>query len=162
MKKETWRSASSPGDHRGPAPSRFDGRVYTSSPSSPTSVLRTDARDRESQPITVPLAGGTTRQSRAAISVRTRPRVAGRKDDRLFEQDSTENLEKYGEDNWPARSSSPLPTMALSPRLTTGFPQSSTPACLRAGKLDRVRVLEGPDAGTDICIVPTTGGTARL
>src|SRR6267378_1282432 len=56
-----------------------------------------------------------------------------------------------------------VPLAGGTPRpLTTGFPQSSSPGWSPDGKTIAFVCSKGPDAENDICIVPTTGGAARV
>ncbi|HKC38005.1 MAG TPA: prolyl oligopeptidase family serine peptidase, partial [Gemmatimonadales bacterium] len=163
LKKETWRSRVSPtAITRGADAKRFDGRVYTSIPivGDERGYLAPRETRRPSHIYLVPLAGGTPRQLTSGDLSQSSPAWSPDGKTIAFDQDSTENKEVRNDD-WPALF---LLNVAdgTTRALPTGFPQSSSPAWSPDGKTIAFVCSKGPDAENDICIVPTTGGTARI
>ena len=163
LKKETWRTRVSPtAITRGADPKRFDGRVYTSIPivGDERGYLPPRETRRPSHIYLVPLAGGTPRQLTNGDLSQGSPAWSPDGKTIAFDQDSTENQEVRN-DNWPALFLLNVADGTIRP-LPTGFPQSSSPAWSPDGKTIAFVCSKGRDVENDVCIIPATGGTARI
>jgi dipeptidyl aminopeptidase/acylaminoacyl peptidase len=108
----------------------------------------------------VPLAGGTPRQLTSGDLGQGSPAWSPDGKTIAFEQDSTENQEVRDE-NRPALFLLNVADGATR-ALPTGFAQSSSPAWSPDGKTIAFVCSKGRDFENDVCIVPTSGGTARI